>query len=154
MTTVRKKEGYAPEVTILVCLNATGAEYDIAGVFGPSSFTRGLSPERRRLCETSPPIECVWYPRRSSQLGLHLLPSTSPGVPLPPSPGEAPQRSPQKRQMSSSSEKNSSSSSSAEAKLVKSTLYLNRPPIPPNPLTNSAPSCERFFTNSTFAPNS
>src|SRR6267154_4093146 len=113
---------------------------------------RGLLPER--LCGTFPPIECVWHPRRSSQLGLHLLPSTSPGVTLPSSPGEAPRRSPQNRQMSSSSEKNSSSSSSAEAKLVKSTLYLNRPPIPPNPLTNCAPSCERFVTNSRFAPNS
>ena len=51
-------------------------------------------------------------------------------------PGEAPQWGPQNRYISSPSEKNSSSSSSVEPRLVKSILYLSRPPIPPNPLTN------------------
>lgn len=66
----------------------------------------------------------------------NLHPSAPPGVPLPSSPDEAPRRSPQYRQMASSSEKNSSSSSSAVFRFVKSTLYLSRPPMPPNPLTN------------------
>ena len=121
--------------------------------FLESSFTGGFPPER--LCGTSSSIECIWHPRRSSQFhNSACIPLCLARRTLPASPGEAPRRSPQNRQMSSSSEKNSSSSSSAEPKLVKSSLYLNRPPMPPNPLTNCAPSCERFVTNSRFAPNS
>src|SRR5579863_5792836 len=54
---------------ITLCINAIIAKEDVAGTAAPSSFTRCLLPER--LCRTSPPIQCVWHPRRSPQLFPH-----------------------------------------------------------------------------------
>src|SRR6266702_751302 len=100
-----------------------------AHIFAPSS-SKGVSCINGSAESHRPHVDL----RNSA--GTHPTPSAPPDVPLPSSPGEAPRRSPQNRQISSSSEKNSSSSSSAEPRFVKSTLYLSRPPMPPNPLTN------------------
>ena len=51
---------------ITICINAIIAKEDVADTAAPSSFARGLQPER--LCRTSPLIQCVWHPRRSPQL--------------------------------------------------------------------------------------
>ena len=142
----RRKRKYTPELFIIICLNVTTA---VAGIFG--IFLYGRTPARTAL-------------RNFFIHRMHLAP-TSVFTTRPASTPLCLARRPRarlhegahkNRQMSSSSKKkkNSSSSSSAEPKLVKSTLYLNRPPMPPNPLTNCAPSYERFVTNSRFAPDS